>query len=327
MNVMKEKHLLTNGNRLAAKLQRLALAVCLLTAICACQGADESHVGPSLKVLTWNVWHGGHSEEYPERGCEGTIGMLKASGADVITMVETYGASNRVADSLGYYHRLISNNLSIYSRYPIVETYTYPDSIATFNFGGVMIDVGGRRVRVFDTWLHYLPDATEVPTDSTEQAIIAWECSGTRDEEIRRILSTLRPYLNEADSIPVIMSGDFNTHSHLDWTVATRQLYRHGGAVVRWPVSVAMEQAGFKDSFREIYPDAAQHIGTTWRYAGEEPNRSDRIDYIYYTGKKLKAVASETHNGLLGEPYTFRGREFLYASDHGFVLTEFKWDK
>lgn len=69
MNVMKEKHLLTNGNRLAAKLQRLALAVCLLTAICACQEADESHVGPSLKVLTWNVWHGGHSEEYPDNGC------------------------------------------------------------------------------------------------------------------------------------------------------------------------------------------------------------------------------------------------------------------
>ena len=63
--------------------------------------------------------------------CAGTMGILNPSGADVILMVETYGCSDRVADHLGYYHRLLSSNLSIYSRYPIVETYTFPDSIST----------------------------------------------------------------------------------------------------------------------------------------------------------------------------------------------------
>lgn len=79
------------------------------------------------------------------------------------------------------------------------------------------------------------------------------------------------------------MSGDFNSHSHLDWTEETKDLYDHNGAVVRWPVSLAMEQAGFKDSFREMNPDAAKNLGRTWRYGEGTTDRYDRIDYIYYT--------------------------------------------
>ena len=125
-----------------------------------------------LKVLSWNVWHGGHSEAYPGKSCEGTMGILKKSDADVILMIETYGCSDQVADHLGYYHRLLSNNLSIYSRYPILKTYTFPDSIATFNFGGVELDINGKRIRVFNTWLHYLPDMRLVPTEKTEAEIL-----------------------------------------------------------------------------------------------------------------------------------------------------------
>lgn len=54
----------------------------------------------TLKVLSWNVWHAGHSKEYPEKGCEGTMGILKKSEADLILMIETYGCSNQIADHL-----------------------------------------------------------------------------------------------------------------------------------------------------------------------------------------------------------------------------------
>mgnify|MGYP000338029718 CR=1 FL=1 len=40
-----------------------------------------------LKVLSWNVWHAGHAKNYPEKGCEGTIGILRKSQADVILMM------------------------------------------------------------------------------------------------------------------------------------------------------------------------------------------------------------------------------------------------
>ena len=135
-----------------------------------------------LKVLSWNVWHAGHAKNYPEKGCEGTIGILKKSQADVILMIETYGAAPMVADSLGYDYVLLSDNLCIYSRYPIKKTYLFPDSISTFNFGGVEIDMDGTPVRLFDTWLHYLPDMRLVPTEQSEADILAWDDTGTREE-------------------------------------------------------------------------------------------------------------------------------------------------
>lgn len=278
-----------------------------------------------LKVLSWNVWHAGHSNTYPNDGCKGAIGILKKSNADVILMIETYGAAPMVADSLGYNYALLSDNLCIYSRYPIKKTFTYPDSINTFNFGGVEIDMDGTPVRLFDTWLHYLPDMRLVPTEKTEAEILAWDNAGTRDDEIRRILNVLKPVLSQSDSIPVIMGGDFNVYSHLDWTEATKNLYDHKGAVVRWTVSQEMLEAGFKDSFRELNPDPVKKIGTTWLYDNEDkPVRSDRIDFIYYQGKGIRAVESETYNQELAKPLKFEGEEFFYPSDHGFVLTTFK---
>lgn len=299
--------------------------LCCLFALAACAPQKESK--KTLTVLSWNVWHGGHSKTYPGKGCEGTIGILKKSNADVILMVETYGAAPMVADSLGYQYNLISDNLCIYSRYPITGKYAFPDSISTFNFGGVMIDVDGVPVRLFDTWLHYLPDMRLAPTDKSEEDILAWEREGTREKEIHKILTVLRPMLAQTDSIPVIMGGDFNVHSHLDWTEATRDLYNHGGAVVNWPVSTAMQEAGFKDSFREMNPDPATHLGVTWLTDAdslETERRMDRIDFIYYQGKTIQVIESECYDNSLGKIFSFKGEDFFYPSDHGFVLSKFE---
>lgn len=299
--------------------------LCCLFALAACAPQKESK--KTLTVLSWNVWHGGHSKTYPGKGCEGTIGILKKSNADVILMVETYGAAPMVADSLGYQYNLISDNLCIYSRYPITRKYAFPDSISTFFFGGVMIDVDGTPVRLFDTWLHYLPDMRLAPTDKSEEDILAWEREGTREKEIHKILTVLRPMLAQADSIPVIMGGDFNVHSHLDWTEATRDLYNHGGAVVNWPVSTAMQEAGFKDSFREMNTDPATHLGVTWLTDAdslETERRMDRIDFIYYQGKTIQVIESECYDNSLGKTFSFKGEDFFYPSDHGFVLSKFE---
>lgn len=296
----------------------IGVVVLCLCALAACTSSKESK--KTLTVLSWNVWHGGHSKTYSGKGCEGTIDILKKSEADVVLMIETYGAAPMVADSLGYSYNLISDNLSIYSRYPIIRKYAFADSISTFNFGGVMIDVDGKPVRVFNTWLHYLPDMRLVPTDKSKEEILAWEMEGTRDEEIHKILSVLQPLLAEADSIPIIMGGDFNVHSHLDWTEATRNLYFHGGAVVDWPVSIAMEEAGFKDSFREMNPNPVANLGVTWLTDAdslETECRMDRIDFIYYQGKTIQAIASECYDNSLGKTFTFKGEDFFYPSDHG----------
>jgi hypothetical protein len=40
-------------------------------------------------------------------------------------------------------------------------------------------------------------------------------------------------------------------------------------------------------------------------------------------GKGLKAVSSESYNTITGKTLTYRGEDFFYPSDHGFVETTF----
>jgi hypothetical protein len=311
------------------KTKIIGIIVLFVLTLGLCSSCSQSK-DQQLTVLSWNVWHGGHSETYGQKGCDGVIGILKQSQADVILMIETYGAAPMIADSLGFDYYLISSNLCIFSRYPIVEKYSFPDSISTFNFGGVKIDMNGTPVRIFDTWLHYLPDCRLAPTDKPESEILDWENAGTRDDEVKKIISVLEPFMAESDSIPVIMGGDFNSHSHLDWTEATKDMYKHGGAVVDWTVSQTMADAGFKDSFREVNPDPVANIGTTWLSEADSlgtEDRHDRIDYIYYQGGTIRTDKSDCYDCNLGETLNFKGKDFFYASDHGFVLTTFEIDK
>lgn len=310
-----------------SKTLHIILITLLALSLCGCNTSMTNANDPvELKVLSWNIWHGGHSKAYPEKSCENALAILKKSNADIITMIETYGNSNMVADYLGYYHRLLSSNLSIYSRYPIIETYSFPDSISTFNFAGVKIDVNGKHVIVFDTWLHYLPDCTAVPTEKSEQEIIEWSDAGTRDNEINSIMSVIHEFVSNADQVPIIMAGDFNDHSHLDWTEATKDLYNHDGRVVPWTVSKVMESYGFKDSFREKHPNPEKNVeelGPTWYWRGKEKSRLDRIDYIYYKGEKLEVLGSESFNCDIAGEFDIYGEKYFYPSDHGFVMTKF----
>ena len=69
---------------------------------------------------------------------------------------------------------------------------------------------------------------------------------------------------NEAsDAAAVFIAGDFNEPSHRDWTDATVAAKLQPIAVA-WPGTTKLEAAGFVDTFRAIYPDAAAKPGITW---------------------------------------------------------------
>jgi len=283
----------------------------------------------AFTVLVWNIWHGGNDESLPEDGRPHVIDIIRASEADVVLMIETYGSAPMIAEALDFDYHLISSNLCIFSRYPITRHFAFEEAIAPFNFGGVEIQVEDSiPVLFFDTWLHYLPDTRLAPTDSTGADMIAWEKRGSREEEIEAILGAIEPFIEKADEMPIIMGGDFNSHSHLDWTPATRDTFFHGGAVVDWPISRAMTDVGFKDAFRQMYPDPLTHPGTTWLSVNVDGERQfvrkDRIDYLYYTGEKLQLIQAESRVAPDGQPFTFRGKQLMYPSDHGFVLATFE---
>ena len=317
-------HLIPFSNRVPSgimvKYASLLVLLCVLH-----HGLSMSAASQEVTVMVWNILHGGKNETLPADGRPAIINVIKDSGADVVLMIETYGSAPMISKALGYEYELLSSNLCVFSRYPISKKLLFPDQIDAFNFGGAEISIEGKPVVFLNTWLHYLPDTRLVPLEETEEEIRAWENAGSRDDEIQAILEAIRPFIDNTDTVPIIMGGDFNSHSHLDWTEQTRNMFNHGNAVVEWGISKAMTDAGFLDTHRIIHPDPVKHIGATWLSTGKSNfTRKDRIDYLYSMGKNVDIIASETVVAPLGQPFEYRGEEYpFFPSDHGFVLTTF----
>lgn len=268
-----------------------------------------------LTVTSFNIWHGGH-ESGKEVGFKRLMELLKETNSDVFTLVETYGSGEAIADGLGYYLYLISSNLSIISRYPIIDTHLVYKS---FNSGGAAIVLpNGKTMNIFGIWLHYLPDywsgfKKEEKWDVQDYLV---EENKTRGKEIKAILAEISPYINRSDEVPVIVSGDFNSGSHLDWTRKTKNM--HNGYVVAWPASLALEDYGFGDAWRELYPHVMKDPGITWSpLYTEDTYMKDRIDFVYYKGQKLKPIRAKL---IKDHPKEF-------PSDHAGLTVEFQIHK
>ncbi len=277
--------------------------------------------GP-LRTMVWNIFHGGRRFGQAV-GVERVIDSIKAANVDIVGIVETYGSGELIADALGYHFYLISSNLSIMSRFPIVETIQV---FKPFTFGGAVIDLGnGRNVVFLNTWLRHLPDyRRNIHAHRMSADELIKDEAATRQAEITAILEGVEPWLKSARRVPVIMVGDFNNGSHLDWTERTAAI--HYGYVVEWPVSKAMADAGFVDSFRMLHPDPLTDAGFTRpRVAtGSAPapdeagsfsyhSFRDRIDFIYFLGGQLKPIESKVMDY----------HPVMFPSDHAALVTSF----
>lgn len=276
----------------------------------------QAEMPQQLKVLAWNIWHGGR--RYGEKvGVKRTIESIKAANPDIVGLIETYGSGEKIADALGYEFYLISSNLSIMSKYPITETI---EAFRAFNFGGAEIEIApGKKVLMLNTWLHYLPDYLKSVNEgklSSEELITAE--GETRFAEISSILKEMKPHLKQDKYVGILMSGDFNSGSHLDWIPLTQNI--HQNYVVAWPESKAMLEAGFTDSYRELHINPAMDPGYTWTpraaTSSDKYGMRDRIDYIYYQGKGMQAIYSRV---LDYHP-------IMFPSDHAAVLSVFRWE-
>ncbi len=261
----------------------------------------------SLTIMTWNIWHGGRHEGR-HVGVERVAEIIRDSGADIVSLQETYGSGEMIADALGFYFYSRSSNLSVLSRFPLGKSY---NSFRPFNFGAVRVHLDETNdLMMCPLWLSYLPNtgAYVMGGNAVADTIEVREME-TRGTEIRFILSEIQPFIRNSDRVPVVLAGDFNSGSHLDWTESNKELYY--GLVVNYPVSNALLQKGFADSYRTLFPDETTHPGQTWSPIFNE-TMQDRIDYIYYMG--LVPVSSRVINSHpLGFP-----------SDHAAVVSVFK---
>ncbi|WP_195892084.1 endonuclease/exonuclease/phosphatase family protein, partial [Bacillus niameyensis] len=267
----------------------------------------------NLKVMTFNIWNGGR-EMGAEIGVQRTVEVIKESGADLIMMQETYGSGPIIADALGYYFYLRSSNISIMSRYPILETYPYYQA---FHCGGVRVRFNkDLYVNVFSIWLHYLSDYLgEMHQKADLSYAELLEGEQKRLNELKEIMKCLEPLALKSDQEPLLLCGDFNSGSHLDWIEETQS--RHNGYVFPFPQSHALVAAGYKDAYRQIHPDPVSDPSITWPVAELDNYIRDRIDFIYLHGTKIHPQSArkiDTH------PVRF-------PSDHAAVLVDFQTHK
>lgn len=242
--------------------------------------------GRPLRVLAWNIWHGGRRKGR-DAGVQRVVDVIQECNADIVLMQETYGSGPRISGRLGYEYFLRSSNLSVMSRYPITATHRLASG---FRFGGVTIELRpGTTVQAYSLWINHLPSVQkQLAAGATGQDLAAADAK-TRGMEMDIILKELLPHLAKTPDVPVLVGGDFNSGSHLDWTKAAARQPNHDGRVVEWPVSRSMANANFVDVFRTAHPDPVQSPGLTWSPEFRESHQ-DRIDYVYARGNNWRVL-------------------------------------
>ncbi len=288
--------------------------------------AGAEHVS-RVNVMTYNVWHQwGQINGGFKKGVQSII----RSGADVIGFQEPSAAHARAAaDALGWYWSPASgasDNCQIISRYPIAETFKAGHA------AGALIRLAEsprRDVIVYSChpdYTHYGPYAAE--NGGTAADVLAEENASQRGPQVGAIIDGMAAHLGNADKVPVILTGDFNAPSHLDWTEATKPLH-NGVGFVPFPASTAVENAGMIDSYRAAHPDPSTHPGITWSpiHKGTEPQ--DRIDFVYHKGAPLKILSAEIYTtevevtvGRWGVDVT-PVKNNTWPSDHAASLTRY----
>lgn len=230
----------------------------------------------TLKLMDFNIEYGGDEVDFDK-----IIEAIKLADPDVVALEEAEGNTRKVADALGWPYASVRSQ--VVSKLPIIEP---PDAEGRYVFIEI---VSGAMIAVSNVHLPSDPYGPYDVRDGKPVADVIKLEEATRLPAVQLRLDVL-PALVEA-GIPTFLTGDFNAPSHLDWTEATVGLRSHILYPVAWPVSEAVEAAGFRDTYRELHPDPVKDPGLTW-WAGRplidgypDPSEpQDRIDIIYAAG-------------------------------------------
>lgn len=305
----------------------------------------------ALTVMAWNIW--GRANLNPVYTIDGVtarqrvIDIIQDSEADIVCMIETYGSAATIAKALDYHYYTPSSgaNLTIFSRYPLHDMGT-TTGLSSFSFIHATVTLPcGQQVRVHNIWL--------TSAGMHIQAVRGKEVTDAKivseDNRRKKMLDGLfkdaafKADIARADQVPMVVAGDFNWVSHLDYNDATKAAGLHNGRILAVPTSRLMAEGGFLDTYRACHPFTSEKVaGYTWTTVGEDwmwsgskglfvpsPQKTGaayrglygRIDYIYSQGKMLTPQSSEviTHhrsNAKVDFPH--------FPSDHAAVVTRFK---
>lgn len=322
----------------------------------------------TFSVLQLNLWHGG--TKVPD-GYQGILDVLDEANADIVFLCEIRNSKEFIPKILKdlekrgkhYYGETLDLSIGILSKFEpdsIVKSCTVPDDEHRAMLKA-MIPVAGKPVCFYACHLDYMHYECYLPRGysgvtwekidmpvTDEKTVLEANRLSFRDESIRAFIQDAQAEIDKGHS--VIVGGDFNEPSHLDWQSDTKNLYDHNGAVINWDCSVMLYQAGFKDAYREKYPDPVNYPGFTFPAGNKlaekakleklawapEVDERDRIDFIYF--RPVNAGISIQESILVGPSETvLQGKivennskdkffipKGIWPTDHKGNLTTFK---
>lgn len=342
-NRMRSKLILTEFWKLNLRLNSLFMII-FLQSLTAQQ---------ELRMLTFNIWQEGTSVE---NGLDKIKDVIVEVNPDVICFTEVRNYKEQdwtkkiVAklSSKGFkYNRgYAGGDVSLISKYPIKASkliYEGEGSVAIFE-----LELSDKEILVacahldYTNYACYLPrgynggdpnwnmidDGQGNPKPVTDvNKITAYNLKSERDEQIKAFLMEV-----ESESRPVVLMGDFNEPSHLDWTEKTKGLFHHNGVVIKWDSTYSLFKNGYTDAFRAFYPNEDENPGITWpSYAHGKESTSwtpkaderDRIDFVFYKGKGISTIDA----AIVGpkQSYAFDKLSLSHTEKEQFKASKLEW--
>lgn len=270
-------------------------------------------VDTEFRAMSFNIWVGGTRHQPISQ----TVKAIEVAKADIVGIQEPGNSLAAIAEGLKWNK---SDKAAIVTKFEILEDWKVEGN----RHGGARIKLpNGREVIVYNdhfTAYPYGPYEVRDGKAKTIEAVVKVEENSGRVKQMRAILAHIDGASHGLR--PIVITGDFNSPSHLDWVNRTRS--RTFGMVMPWPVTVEAEKAGFTDTFRSLHKDPSAKPGFTWSPGYPVPNITkddvmDRIDFVLYRGA-LKVKKSE----VVGEtgPMTDIALD-PWPSDHRAVVTTF----
>lgn len=298
------------------KLYASIIIVLFLHIMQSCENKSEKE----LSFLTFNVWQEGTSVP---NGFNQIRDIIIEINPDIVCFVEVRNYKNqdwttKIVKALSesgqkYYRGYIGGDVSFISKYPLEngkQIFTNSDKGTVVNFD---VNIDGNIVVVSGFHLDYTYYASNLPRgynggdpnwkiiddgkgnpkpNTIVDSIQKYSLKSSRDEAVSSFIKSVK-----FESKPVILMGDFNEPSFLDWTENTKNMFDHNGVVIPWYNTKKLHQEGFVDTYREFYPNEVVNPGFTWpSYTSVKKSTSwtpladerDRIDYIFFKGSDIK---------------------------------------
>jgi endonuclease/exonuclease/phosphatase family metal-dependent hydrolase len=320
--------------------------------VCAPAQADteaDAPVNNTLRVMVWNVLHGANDVT---QGAEKALKIIRDTAPDIVLLQESYDIDGDrpklgawLAEELGWHeHQAQSKHLCVLTPLKIETTFFHHE---WHGVGARLRDASERELLVWSTWIDWRSFITytlrDTPGISDEDLLAGERIGSNRQQQADAIIAHLRDSGQLAADVPLLVGGDWNCPSHLDWTLDASRVYKRR-RVLSLPVSVAMQRAGFTDTFRDLYPNPVQRPGITWspmfRTKGEGDAQVEqgfeRIDRLYLKnpvspqvpegGWVLRPVSGHVLP-IVWEDDSIPVVDRQFPSDHGAVVIELVWER